>query len=189
MEEHLDQEERTLLLKLARQALQEVLNGRPLPALDTKLLSRRLLADGAAFVTLTKHGQLRGCIGILEAYQPLVDDVREHALAAALEDYRFPPVSADELADIQIEISWLSSPQLLTYESPTDLIRKLRPGIDGVILKDGRQRATFLPQVWEKLPQPEMFLSQLCMKMGAAPDLWQRKVIHISTYQVEEFHE
>lgn len=189
MEERLDQQERTLLLKLARQALEETLNGRPLPALDAKALPPRLLEVGASFVTLTRHGQLRGCIGILEAHQPLVDDVREHALAAALDDFRFPPVTAEELDDIEIEISRLSPAQPLAYEDADDLLRKLRPGIDGVILKDGRQRATFLPQVWEKLPRPELFLSQLCLKMGASPDLWRKKKIQVSIYQVEEFHE
>jgi uncharacterized protein len=106
-----------------------------------------------------------------------------------MEDYRFPPVQASELKDIEIEISRLTIPQPLDYEGPVDLLDKLRPGVDGVILKDGFRRATFLPQVWEKLPDKAAFLTHLCQKMGAAADLWRRKKIEVLTYQVEEFHE
>jgi len=115
--------------------------------------------------------------------------VREHAIAAALQDYRFPPVQPEELGSIEIEVSRLTRPQPLPYDGPADLIAKLRPGVDGVILQDGFRRATFLPQVWEKIPAPEQFLSELCLKMGAPADLWRRKPLEVSTYQVEEFHE
>jgi AmmeMemoRadiSam system protein A len=110
-------------------------------------------------------------------------------VAAALQDYRFPPVPLEELPEIEIEISRLTTPQPLEYADATDLVSALRPGVDGVTLRDGWRRATFLPQVWEKLPDPEMFLSHLCDKMGAAPDLWRRKKLDVSIYQVEEFHE
>jgi hypothetical protein len=182
-------EERKTLLKLARDALERAVRNEKLDRLDLTKLPARLRQPGATFVTLTRNGELRGCIGALEPYQPLAEDVREHAIAAGLEDYRFPPVQPNELADIQIEISYLTMPVDLSYESPLDLLRILRPGVDGVILRDGFHRATFLPQVWEKIPDPADFLSHLCIKMGAAPDLWKRKKISVQIYRVEEFHE
>jgi hypothetical protein len=187
--ELLSPDERTLLLKLARQALEAGVRGQSLPPLELKSLSPELSQPGASFVTLTRHGELRGCVGALEPYLPLAEDVREHAIAAALQDFRFPPVQPEELADIKIEVSRLTLPQDLEYSSPDDLRGRLRPGIDGVTLMDGRMRATFLPQVWEKLPQTEMFLAHLCHKMGAPEDLWRRKKLRVQVYQVEEFHE
>ena len=121
--------------------------------------------------------------------QPLVEDVREHAIAAAQQDYRFPPVQESELMHILIEISRLTAPNSLEYSSPQDLLEKLQPGRDGVILRDGWKRATFLPQVWEKVHSKEEFLDQLCRKMGAVGDHWRRKHLEALTYQVEEFHE
>jgi AmmeMemoRadiSam system protein A len=182
-------EERNLLLKLARQALESAVTGERLEPLDLELTSETLRYEGASFVTLTKRGQLRGCIGALEPYQPLVDDVREHAIAAATQDYRFPPVTPGELADISIEISRLTVPKPLDYKDADDLIAKLRPGIDGVVLKHGFRRATFLPQVWEKIPDPVDFLSQLCYKMGAPANSWRTQKMEVLIYQVEEFHE
>ncbi len=102
---------------------------------------------------LTVGGAFRGCVGALEAYQPLAEDVCEHAVAAALEDYRFPPVLPQEVGRIEIEISRLTSPIPLEYEKPEDLPELLHPGVDGVVLREGLRRATFLPQVWEKLPE------------------------------------
>jgi len=189
MTDQLTLEEKQILLRLARQALELGVRGEKLPTLDRQSLSPGLCADGAAFVTLTERGELRGCIGALEAYQPLVEDVREHAIAAALSDYRFPPVQVSELDGINIEVSRLTAPVRLEYASPEDLVAKLRPGVDGVILREGNRRATFLPQVWEKLPEAVDFLGNLCLKMGAAPDLWRRKHLDVETYQVEEFHE
>lgn len=186
---HLTDDERRGMLKLARQALEAAVTARALPSQDIEDLPERLKEIGASFVTLTNHGDLRGCIGTIEAHQALADDIREHAAAAALMDYRFNPVTPDELSDIEIEVSYLTPPQPLEYIYPTDLPTLLRPNVDGVVIKDGRRRATFLPQVWEKLPEPEDFLSQLCMKMGAQPDLWLRKKLEILIYQVEEVHE
>jgi len=185
----LDDDERLTLLKLARQSIERAVNRQPPLQLILDKYSLRLQEIGASFVTLTEDGELRGCIGALEAYQPLVQDVCEHAAAAALEDYRFPPVQPEEVSRLCIEISRLTTPQPLTYGSPSQLPTLLRPKIDGVILRDGFRRATFLPQVWEKLPDPEEFLGHLCQKMGASPDLWQRRKLEILTYQVEEFHE
>jgi len=189
MDEQLTPEEKQTLLRLARQALETGVRGEPLPPLDEASLTPALRLQGASFVTLTVHGNLRGCIGALEPYQPLVEDVREHAVAAALEDYRFPTVQASELAGIEIEVSRLTVPEPLEYTNADDLLARLRPGVDGVILRDTFHRATFLPQVWEKIPDPAEFLANLCYKMGAAPDTWRRKHLEVLVYQVEEFHE
>lgn len=185
----LTDEEKIQLLRLARRSIELAVKGKPLPALNLEDYSPRLRAQGASFVTLTKNGELRGCIGTLEPHQPLVQDVCEHAVAAALEDFRFPPLEAHELAEVKIEISCLTVPKEFCYESPAELVKGLRPGIDGVVIRDGLRRATFLPQVWEKLPQPEEFLDHLCLKMGAPASLWRRKPLTVLTYQVEEFSE
>jgi len=148
-----------------------------------------LKENGASFVTLTMDGDLRGCIGALEAHQPLAQDVCEHAVAAAFQDPRFPPVEGDELARIRIEISRLTAPRPLEYTNSEELLAMLRPHIDGVILKDGYRRATFLPQVWEKIPDAVEFLDHLCQKMGAHANLWRTKTLQVLTYQVEDFHE
>lgn len=182
-------EEKRTLLRLARQALETGVRGAPLLPLDDASLTPTLRADGASFVTLTVHGSLRGCIGALEPYQPLAEDVREHAVSAATQDYRFPTVEVSELAGIEIEVSRLTMPVPLEYTGASDLIYKLHPGTDGVILRDGIRRATFLPQVWEKIPDPAEFLENLCYKMGAAPDTWRKKKLEVLVYQVEEFHE
>jgi AmmeMemoRadiSam system protein A len=189
MDDKLTLEEKQFLLKLARQSLEAGVRGTPLPALDSVELTPTLKAEGASFVTLTVHGDLRGCIGALQPYQSLAEDVREHAVAAALEDPRFPQVKENELAKIQIEVSRLTIPIPLEYKDTEHLLTRLHPGVDGVILRDGFSRATFLPQVWEKIPDVASFLSNLCYKMGAAPDTWKRKHLEVLVYQVEEFHE
>jgi len=188
-EARLTTEEKDILLKLARQALESGVLGEKMPLLDLESMPKRLRENGASFVTLTSGGNLRGCIGALEAYQPLAKDVCEHAVAAALQDFRFINVVPEELPKIKIEISYLTLPLPLEYDTPEDLLSKLRPGIDGVLLRDGTRRATFLPQVWEKLPNPAEFLDNLCYKMGAEIDLWRKKSLEVLIYQVEEFHE
>ena len=189
MEDQLTLEEQKTLLRLAREALECGIRDKDLPPLDLSTLTPKLREDGASFVTLTAGGQLRGCIGALEPYQPLAQDVREHAVAAALEDPRFPPVNERELSGINIEVSRLTRPVPLQYRDADDLLAKLRPPVDGVILRDAFRRATFLPQVWEKIPDPAEFLSNLCYKMGANPDLWRKKHLEVLIYQVEEFRE
>jgi AmmeMemoRadiSam system protein A len=189
MQEKLTLEEQKILLRLARQALERGVRGEALPPLDLSTLPASLRAEGSSFVTLMYRGKLRGCIGSLEPYQPLVADAREHAVAAALNDPRFPPVQENELNEIEIEISRLTRPVPLEYKDAQDLLSKLHPYQDGVILRDGFHRATFLPQVWEKLPNPADFLDNLCYKMGANPDLWRSRHLEVLTYEVEEFHE
>lgn len=189
METPLSDHEKDFLLTLARQTIVKAVNQQPLPTWQDADLSEVLAQKGASFVTLTMDGELRGCIGSLEAYQSLVEDVRDHARQAALEDYRFPPVTKGEIPRLHIEISILTPYAPLKYQNPGDLPGLLNPNVDGVILKDGFRRATFLPQVWQQLPAPEEFLSHLCTKMGASADVWRRKVLEVSIYHVEEFEE
>ncbi|RMG01222.1 MAG: AmmeMemoRadiSam system protein A, partial [Acidobacteria bacterium] len=137
----------------------------------------------------TINGELRGCVGTLEAYQPLVEDVKEHVIAAAFHDFRFPPVSKEELPLIEIEISVLTKPERLNYNNPQELPKLLKPFEDGVVLAWGGRRATFLPQVWHKIPDTEKFLDHLCLKMGVNPQLWRREILEVWIYQVIEFRE
>ncbi len=185
----LNNKDKQKLLELARQALIRGICGEQVPPLDLAQLPESLRQPGATFVTLTRKGELRGCVGALEAYQPLAEDVYEHALAAAVQDYRFPPVSPPEVAELEIEISRLTPSQPVEFQDWMDLLSRLRPNIDGVILVDGMRRATFLPQVWEKLPDPADFMDHLCLKMGVNADLWRYKMMKVYTYQVEEFKE
>jgi len=189
MDNRLSEHEKDFLLTLARQTIVKAVNHQSLPTWKDADLTDALRQKGASFVTLTMAGNLRGCIGSLEAYQSLVEDVRDHAKQAALEDYRFPPVTNAEIPNLHIEISRLTPSVPLSYHNPGDLPGLLNPDVDGVILKDGIRRATFLPQVWQQLPAPEEFLSHLCQKMGAVSDLWKRKVLEVSIYHVEEFEE
>lgn len=185
----LSEEERQTLLHIARESLERGVKGEKLTPLDLKSMQPLLRAQGASFVTLTIRGNLRGCIGALEPYQPLALDVREHAIAAALDDPRFPPVTPSELDKVEVEVSYLTVPERLEYKDADDLLAKLRPHVDGVILRDGFRRATFLPQVWDKIPDKAGFLDNLCYKMGAAQDLWRHRHLEVLIYQVEEFHE
>jgi AmmeMemoRadiSam system protein A len=189
MPDRLTLEEQQTLLRLARQAMECGVRREQLPPVNETDLSTQLCEHGASFVTLTIGGELRGCIGTLEPRQPLVQDVREHAVAAALDDPRFPSVEEDELSRIQIEVSRLTRPVLLEYKDAADLLSKLRPHVDGVILRDGFRRATFLPQVWEKIPDCAQFLNYLCYKMGTDENTWRTRHLEVFTYQVEEFHE
>lgn len=188
MTDQLTAGEKQILLRLARETMEHSVKGKALPPLELQSLRPALRENGASFVTLTLNGELRGCIGALEAYQPLAEDVREHAVAAALRDSRFRPVVKSELSRIRLEVSRLSAPHLLEYLSSEDLLKKLKPHVDGVILKNDLRRATFLPQVWEKIPDPVDFLDQLCMKMGASKKLWRDAKLQVYVYQVEEFH-
>ncbi len=177
------------LLHLARAALVAAAAQRPAPPVAAAALAPGLQAPGASFVTLTAHGQLRGCIGGLHAERPLYADVQLHAAEAARHDPRFRPVTPAEVPAIAIEISVLTAPQPLTYTDAADLVRQLRPHIDGVVLAQGRRRATFLPQVWEQAPDPEQFLDLLVDKLGLRPSAWRRAHLGVDTYQVHSFAE
>jgi AmmeMemoRadiSam system protein A len=182
-------QDREKLLNLARDTISSQVHGQGVPDVDLDAVSEDLQRKSACFVTLTKHGQLRGCIGSLEARQPLALDVRDNAIGAAFRDPRFPPVSAEELEDLHVEISVLSHPEPLSYDGSEDLIAKLRPGIDGVVIERGWNRATFLPQVWEKLPDPHQFLRHLCQKAYLPAEAYKRPGLDVYTYQVEMFEE
>lgn len=156
--------------------------------LPCKVNPEILQKPGACFVTLTLNGQLRGCIGSLEAHRALGDDLRSNALAAALRDPRFPPLTAAELPAIRIEVSLLGAPQPLAFTDEADALAKLRPGIDGVILTAGGRRATFLPQVWEQLPDPAEFIGRLKQKAGLPANYWGPDV-RLATYPVHAIHE
>jgi len=178
-------EEKRQLLTLARQAIAGRLAGKEVPLPEAPALRQ----PAACFITLKKSGMLRGCIGNLQAADTLAASVRRNAQAAAFDDSRFPPLTGEELADVEIEISLLSAAKPLDYSDADDLCQKLRPGIDGVILRSGPRGATFLPQVWEQLPTAELFLSHLCLKAGLAASFWRSGHPEIAIYQVEHFSE
>ncbi len=160
------------LLELARASIAHGLDhGTPLPV-DPEAYDGRLREAGAAFVTLHLSGRLRGCIGSLEARRPLVVDVAHNAFAAAFSDPRFPPLTRPELERVEIEISILNPAEPIEAESEEALLEQLRPGTDGLILEEGPYRATFLPTVWESLPDPRDFLAQLKLKAGLPPHHW-----------------
>ena len=141
------------------------------------------------FVTLKIDNRLRGCIGSLDNTTPIVDGVRRNAVQAAFHDPRFSPLTSAEFDQVDIEISVLTQPQPLAYSDADDLLSKLRVNVDGVIIRRGPASATFLPQVWEQLPQPEDFLSHLCLKAGLAASAWRRGDLDVETYQVQYFEE
>ena len=184
----LTQEQGQLLLELARKTLETRLQKRPAalpPPPDDPAFSKQ----AATFVTLKIAGKLRGCIGNVEATETLWAGIRDNAVNAALHDHRFSPLTPEELSVVQLDISILSPAQPLHYERPEELPAKLRAGVDGVILRDGSRRATFLPQVWQQLPEPDQFLDHLCLKAGLAQETWRRRKLDIFTYQVQCFAE
>jgi AmmeMemoRadiSam system protein A len=141
------------------------------------------------FVTLKIKDSLRGCIGSLTEMEFLPKSIERNAISAAFRDPRFPPLQPEEFDDIKIEVSVLTEPCPLHYNNASDLIAKLRVGIDGVIIKKGGHNATFLPQVWEQLPDPTGFLSHLCLKAGLSPEAWRIGDLIVSIYQVQHFSE
>jgi AmmeMemoRadiSam system protein A len=184
-------EQGNALVALARKTIQENLGVQiPVnPKLTTDLADDALKFKTGTFVTLTIGGRLRGCIGSLEGREPMVDGVKHNAVNAAFHDPRFPALTKKELDKIHIEVSVLTDPKPLAYTDAKDLLKKLRPGIDGVIIAQGYASATFLPQVWEQLPDKEEFLAHLCMKAGLSSDAWKRNMLEVRTYQVEYFEE
>jgi AmmeMemoRadiSam system protein A len=141
------------------------------------------------FVTLTMDGNLRGCIGHIVPQESLIEGIRVNAINAAFRDPRFRPLTANEWGNVKIEISILTDPEPLHYTDAKDLLEKLRPGIDGVIIRKGYYQSTFLPQVWEQLPKREDFLKHLCLKAGLSGDAWRKADLDVSTYQVQAFEE
>lgn len=172
------------LLHIARAAISTAL-GQPLKVAEDAAWLQEL---GACFVTLTQQGQLRGCIGTLEATRPLRVDVKANAVNAALRDPRFRPLTAAELPVTEIEVSVLSPMQAMHFDSEVDALAQLRPGVDGVVLEFARYRSTFLPQVWEQLPTPSEFMAHLKQKAGLPVDFWAEGM-RLSRYTVSKWKE
>lgn len=190
MSDYYSQQDQQLLLRLARTAVQDAAAGRPLtlPVLET--LPLMVQQERACFVTLHTHeGDLRGCTGTLVARRPLVYEVVHMAEQTALHDPRFAPVAPHETANLVIEISVLTPPERLVVPSPQAIPQQLRPGVDGVVLVLEGRRATFLPQVWERVPDPGKFLDLLCHKMGMPPGAWLQSGVEVYTYQSVVFEE
>lgn len=186
-EEDITNAEKDLLLKISRETLEMyVRDGRIPSGYD---VPPRLLEKQGCFVTLNKEGNLRGCIGRIVPQESLYECVIQNTVNAAAQDQRFLPVEESELHDIEIEISALSVPQQLSYSLPEDLLEKLRPNVDGVIIKSGLHQSTYLPQVWEQIPDKQDFLSNLCIKGGSGGDCWRQQATSILTYQAEVWHE
>lgn len=143
---------------------------------------------GATFVTLMQANDLRGCIGTLQAVRPLRVDVHENALGAAFRDPRFPPLARDEFDITAIEVSLLSVSEPLSFMSEEDLLARLRPDVDGVTIEYGRNRATFLPQVWQALGEPHRFMAELKRKAGLPTNFWDAQM-NVSRYQVSKWKE
>jgi len=189
---HITEEQGQRLVQVARRTIAAKLG-----TLDeaSKVVPDRDLADPTfqeklgTFVTLKLKDQLRGCMGCLTPSETILQGIQRNAINAAFNDPRFPALTAIEHDQAAIDISILSKPRELEYSKGSDLLEKLRPTIDGVIINKGLARATFLPQVWEQLPRTEDFLAHLCRKAGLSPDEWKRGGLGVSIYQVQYFHE
>jgi AmmeMemoRadiSam system protein A len=172
----LNKDQQQLLLALAKNSIQHGLTtGKPLKV-NLADFPAELTEHRATFVTLQKHGQLRGCIGMLTAVRPLVEDIAENAFLAAFQDPRFPALAASELNELDIHLSLLTPAEPVTFNSEADLISQMQPFIDGLILQEGGRRGTFLPSVWQQLPEPQQFLRHLKQKAGLPPDYWSDTV-------------
>lgn len=176
-----------LLLRIARAAISRALQ---VPCAQPQVADNEswLYKPGATFVTLTQSNELRGCIGSLQAYCPLIEDVRNNAVSAALRDPRFMPLTAIKLSDVAIEVSLLSELKSLNFSCEGDALAQLRPGIDGVVFEYGHHRSTFLPQVWESLPQSRQFLAKLKLKAKLPESFWSEGII-LSRYTVSKWRE
>lgn len=180
--------DKSTLLDIAQQSIHCGLeNGHAMPVKMGKF-KPSLQDNGASFVTLHLNHKLRGCIGSLEAYRPLVRDVSENAYAAAFCDPRFALLALPETSDLAIHISVLTPAELISFTSEQALLEMIRPGMDGLILEDNKHRGTFLPSVWDSLPEPELFLAHLKQKAGFPANYWSDS-IKVSRYQTDSFGE
>ncbi len=180
----------SLLLKLARQSiLKEFKKENQLESLKDKVSSWVLKEKRGTFVTLHKNSELRGCIGNIDPVKDIFTGIKDNAKHSAFSDTRFSPLSFEELDDTKIEISILTRPEIIDYNDYHDLIEKLKPGIDGVIIQKDHRSATFLPQVWDQLKSPEQFLTHLCTKAGLLSDAWQAGDLEVLVYQIQLFEE
>ena len=180
------EKEREALRAVAQRAVEEAARSGAALRVDPQQHAPRLREPGASFVTLRREGALRGCTGRLEAVEPLVADVARSAWRAASADPRFRPVREHELASLELKISVLSALLPLPVRSRAELFAELRPGIDGLVLREGTAGATFLPAVWESLPEPEAFLRELLRKAGLPADHWSAE-LRFERYTALEF--
>ncbi|MCX6800898.1 MAG: AmmeMemoRadiSam system protein A [Candidatus Diapherotrites archaeon] len=178
----LNEKEKKFCVSLARKSIEYFFSGGALLKLSEKVVPKNLLEEKACFVTLTNGSELRGCIGHLDAMQPLYLDIIENAVNAAFQDSRFNPLSKNELSDLKIEVSVLTDAVEMKFSSPADLLKKIVAGKDGLIIRKGFRSATFLPSVWEEIETKEEFLSHLCLKAGLAPDEWVRLGMRVFRY-------
>lgn len=184
----LNKEEQEFLLKLSRNVLENYTKDGVIPKLGMSI-PKKLKTMQGCFVTLNKNGNLRGCIGHIIPQKSLYDCVIENTVNAAVNDMRFEPVEEDELGDIEVEVSVLTAPEKLEFSTPDELLEKLVPLRDGVIIKYGSHQSTYLPQVWEKIEDKEEFLSSLCEKGGSHGDCWRNPGVEVYTYRAQVFHE
>jgi len=182
-------QDRTYLLRLARKTVESAVRGQEVARPETAGLGPALTGVKGCFVTLKREGRLRGCTGHVIPQEPLVHAVVSNAVSAALRDPRFRPVAPAELEQIEIEVSVLTVPKPLEFRSPEELLAKLRPGVDGVVLQVGRRESTYLPQVWEQIPDKEIFLGELSLKAGLDREAWKSPQAKVLAYQVEAFEE
>jgi hypothetical protein len=183
----MEKEFKDRLKKLARNTISAELDLEDLMDIDKEFSEDIFKEKRGVFVTLEIEGQLRGCIGNILPVYPLAEAIMRNAYEAAFEDPRFGPLTKGEFKDTDIEISVLTEPEKLEYKSAEDLLDKLHPGKDGVVIQKGMYKSTYLPQVWEDLPNKEEFLSSLCMKAGLDSDEWEKRECKIYTYEVEKF--
>jgi len=172
----MNEEQKNILLGLAKQSIRYGLDHGQLMTFDSTQYPVALNQKQAAFVTLKKQGVLRGCIGSLIAQRPLIDDVVHRAYSAAFEDPRFPKLEDVEWPQIDVSISVLSEPHLMQFDSEAHFLTQLQPGRDGIILVEGQKQSTFLPSVWQEIPEPEMFISRLKMKAGLPSNYWSETI-------------
>ena len=177
-------EDRSILLDIAMKSVAHGVEHGSALSVYPKEYSQALQEHRAAFVTLYRSGRLRGCIGSLEGWRPLVRDVSENAYSSAFRDSRFGPVKDWELSSLKIKLSLLTAPQPIQFVSEEDLLRQFRPGIDGLILRYGSNRGTFLPSVWENLPDKQEFWAHLKRK-ASLPVSWWSNQAQVSRYQSE----
>lgn len=182
----MNKEEKNKLLEIARKTIEAELNH---TKYEPSNIPDSFKMPAATFITITKSGQLRGCIGTLEAHEPLINNLKHNALMAAFNDYRFPPLQKNEIDQIKIEISILSKPEKIKFNNTDGLLDAIQPNIDGIILEADGYSATYLPQVWQDLPNKKDFLASLCQKAGLNSNRWQQENLTIKKYQVIKFSE
>jgi len=185
----LTDQEGKYLLDVARKTIEQELFGDKTVIQGNELNSPKFSEKRGTFVTLTINNNLRGCIGYITPPGTLMAGIKDNAISAAFTDPRFSPLSKKEFKDVKVEISILTNPAPLEYSDADDLLKKICPDVDGVIIKKGYYQATFLPQVWEQLPDKKEFFTQLCLKAGMDANEWKKGKLEVLTYQVQAFEE